>query len=197
MKLHSQRAQPYTRWVDISGITELRTARGIGRRRRGTTRAAKRERQRRILELVATNLITSQHELVDLLAQRGHEVTQATVSRDIAELGLAKIQLEGRHVYATAGKVAAAPDAASDDRLRRALSDYPMRVGRSGLTLLLVSDAGTAAAIGQAIDESTFDTQEGTLAGDNTVLVLFADERRLQDWQQRFEGLLASVDTQR
>ena len=60
------------------------------------------------------------------------------------------------------------------------LSDYPIRIGRSGLTLLLVSEAGVADAIGQAIDESTLDEQEGTLAGDNTILVLFADEARLR-----------------
>ena len=46
-----------------------------------------------------------------------------------------------------------------------------------------------ANAIGQAIDESTFTEQEGTLAGDNTILVLFADEARLERWLQRFEAL--------
>ena len=50
-----------------------------------------------------------------------------------------------------------------------------------------------ANAIGQAIDESTFDQQEGTLAGDNTILVLFADEARLQAWLERFETLRATV----
>jgi arginine repressor len=64
-----------------------------------------------------------------------------------------------------------------------------VRIGRSGLTLLLVSEAGTAGAIGQAIDESTLHEQEGTLAGDNTTLVLFADEARLQTWLRRFEAL--------
>jgi arginine repressor len=76
-----------------------------------------------------------------------------------------------------------------DRRLRRVLADYPLRIGRSGLTLLLVSDAGSAGSIGQAIDESTLQEQEGTLAGDNTTLVLFADEARLQAWLRRFEAL--------
>ena len=49
------------------------------------------------------------------------------------------------------------------------------------------------AAIGQAIDESTLDEQEGTLAGDNTILVLFADETHLETWLERFEALRAAV----
>jgi arginine repressor len=59
--------------------------------------------------------------------------------------------------------------------------------------LLLLSEAGTAGAIAQAIDASTMDEQEGTLAGDDTVLVLFADEARLQAWLARFEGLRPGV----
>lgn len=156
-------------------------------------RGAKRERIRLVLELVAAGSVSSQHELVDLLAERGIDVTQATVSRDIAELGLVKVTHGGRHVYAAPGDLtpmAAPPD---DARLRRVLADYPVTIGRSGLTLLLVSAAGSAGAIGQAIDESTLDEQEGTLAGDNTILVLFADEGRLEAWLDRLGGLMPSA----
>jgi len=76
-----------------------------------------------------------------------------------------------------------------DETLRRILSDLPVSVRRSGLTLLLVSGPGSASAIAQAIDESTLDVQEGTLAGDNTVLVLFSDEERLQLWRDRFDAI--------
>jgi transcriptional regulator of arginine metabolism len=122
-----------------------------------SSRAAKKDRLRLIRELVASQPVASQHELVDILARRGHDVTQATVSRDIAELGLVKIAHNGRPVYASPDDLAPAPPLASDARLRRVLADYPVNVGRSGLTLLLVSQAGTAGAIGQAIDESTLD----------------------------------------
>jgi transcriptional regulator of arginine metabolism len=130
---------------------------------------------------------------VDLLAAQGFETTQATVSRDITDLGLVKIAHDGQHIYAWPGDLTQAPAAASDERLRRVLSDYRIDIGRSGLTLLLVSEAGVANAIGQAIDESTFDEQEGTLAGDNTILVLFANEVRLEAWLERFEALRAAV----
>lgn len=144
-------------------------------------------------EVVAAQAVASQHELVDLLAARGFDVTQATVSRDITELGLVKVAYDGRHIYAWPGDLSAMPPADNDERLRRVLADYPIHIGRSGLTLLLVSEAGVANAIGQAIDESTFDEQEGTLAGDNTILVLFADEERLGAWLERFEALRSAV----
>jgi transcriptional regulator of arginine metabolism len=161
--------------------------------RPSSSRALKRERQRVLRELVSSQAVSSQHDLVGLLASRGFDVTQATVSRDITELGLVKVAYDGRHIYAWPGDLVSLPPSDQDERLRRVLADYPIRVGRSGLTLLLVTEAGVANAIGQAIDESTFDEQEGTLAGDNTILVLFADETRLQAWLERFEALRASV----
>jgi transcriptional regulator of arginine metabolism len=79
---------------------------------------------------------------------------------------------------------------ASDERLRRILADIPVRIGRSGLTLVLTGTPGTASVIAQAIDESTLHEQEGTLAGDNTLLVLFADEAGLERWLRRFQDLV-------
>ncbi|CAN5829574.1 arginine repressor [soil metagenome] len=160
-----------------------------GRKLPGATRAAKRERHRHLRELVSRHAIASQHELVDRLAERGFEVTQATISRDIGELGLVKVAAADGHVYASPDDLREGAPRVSDDRLRRVLADYPVTIGRSGLILLLVSEAGSASAIAQAIDESTLDDQEGTLAGDNTVLVLFADEARLERWRTRFEAI--------
>ena len=126
------------------------------------------------------------------IADRGVEVTQATASRDIAELGLVKVASHGSHVYATPEEVSLA-SSGDDARLRRVLADYPVHVGRSGLTLLLISEAGTAGAIAQAVDESTLQEQEGTLAGDNTLLVLFADDASLERWLARFEAITRSL----
>lgn len=158
--------------------------------------AAKRERQRAIRELIALEPIGSQHELAERLIDRGFSVTQATVSRDIAELGLVKVARDDRHVYVTTEAVAMAPPARlSDERLRRILADIPVTIGRSGLILVLVGTPGTASVIGQAIDESTLQEQEGTLAGDNTLLVLFADEPRLERWLERFEAIRSTPET--
>lgn len=160
----------------------------------GTPRAVntghelKRLRQRAIRQLVLERALSSQREVVDALNEQGFEVTQATVSRDITELGLHKAARAEGHVYVVPDE-APSPAAMSDVRLRRILADIPLRVGRSGLTLVLTGTPGTASVIAQAIDESTLREQEGTLAGDNTLLVLFADEARLERWLDRFERL--------
>jgi transcriptional regulator of arginine metabolism len=149
-----------------------------------TSRSARRERQRHIREIVSRFPVANQQEIVDRLAERGFGVTQATVSRDIADLGLVKVTRAGRHAYAFPEDLApvAAP---TDETLRRVLADLPVTIGRSGLIVLLVSGPGSAPAIAEAIDRSTLDEQEGTLAGDNTVLVLFRDEARLERWLAR------------
>ena len=71
--------------------------------------------------------------------------------------------------------------------------DIPVRLGRSGLTLLVTGSPGTASVIAQAIDESSLTEQEGTLAGDNTLLVLFADEARLLAWRDRFDRIRSTA----
>lgn len=151
-----------------------------------TLRESKRDRQSAMRDLVTRHPISSQQEFVELLAARGFRVTQATVSRDIAELGLAKVARADRHIYASPQDLALVATA-TDVPLRRLLGDLPVTVRRSGLTLLLITSAGMASALSQAIDESTLQDQEGTLAGENTVLVLFADEERLHRWRSALE----------
>ena len=153
---------------------------------------SKRDRQRAIRELVARQPVGSQEELVDQLAGRGILTTQATVSRDITELGLVKVPRGDRHVYVSPEDLAT-PTPASDVQLRRIVADIPVTIGRSGLILVLVSSPGTAPVLAQAIDDSTLQEQEGTLAGDNTLLVLFRDEDRLGRWLDRFGAIQAQA----
>jgi transcriptional regulator of arginine metabolism len=152
------------------------------------------QRQRAIRDLVASRPIGSQREVVDALSAQGFDVTQATVSRDISELGLVKAPGADGHVYVTPERVTgngAVIGAASDARLERILADIPVTIGRSGLILVLTGTPGTASVIAQAIDESSLQEQEGTLAGDNTLLVLFRDEARLERWLARFGAIQA------
>ena len=158
--------------------------------RNGTTAGTRVDRQRAIRELITRMPIGSQGELATQLGRRGYTVTQATVSRDVGELGLVKIPRGNRHVYVAPEDLAVRPPR-SDERLRRILSDIPVTVGRSGLILLLIATPGTASTIAQAIDDSSLTEQEGTLAGDNTLLVLFADEDRLERWLDRFRAIEA------
>lgn len=155
----------------------------------------KRLRQRAIRQLVSSHAVSSQREVVDALIEQGFAVTQATVSRDITELGLHKAARADGHVYIVPadGDGASRADG-SDDRLQRILADIPVRVGRSGLTLVLTGTPGTASIIAQAIDESALQEQEGTLAGDNTLLVLFADDDRLERWLARFQAIATATN---
>jgi transcriptional regulator of arginine metabolism len=149
---------------------------------------SKPERQQLIREIIARTPVANQRELADELASRGLAVTSATVSRDAAELGLIRVKRGQRHRYVLPEDVGRAP-AADDARLQRLLRDIPVTVGRSGLILLLVGTPGTANTIAQALDDSSLTEMEGTLAGDDTTLVLFADEARLERWLGRFREL--------
>lgn len=153
-----------------------------------TTRASKAERLRTMRDLVSRMPVVSQGAFSELLHERGFHVTQATVSRDIAELGLVKVARGKRHVYASPEDLAP-PSVESDDALLRLLGDLPVTIRRSGLILLLISAPAMANALAEAIDHSSLHEQEGTVAGDNTMLVLFANEDRLERWRARFEAI--------
>lgn len=174
---------------------DSRTATAIGAAGAGTAgngHDAKALRQRAIRDLIAARPIGSQGEIVTALGEQGFLVTQATVSRDISELGLVKARGADGSIYRLPDPVAAADTSTgSDARLERILADIPVTIGRSGLILVLTGTPGTASVIAQAIDESSLREQEGTLAGDNTLLVLFADERRLERWRERFTTIQA------
>ena len=79
--------------------------------------SAKRNRQRAIREIIVRDPVGSQQELAERLVERGFAVTQATVSRDIAELGIVKVPRGDRHIYVSSEDVAAPPRLDSDDRL--------------------------------------------------------------------------------
>ncbi len=153
----------------------------------------KRERHSAIRRLVGSRPIGSQGELVAELSALGFEVTQATVSRDIAELGLAKVMRGDHAAYVNPEDLAPAARPPSDERLRRILADIPVTIGRSGLILVISGQPGTANTIAQAIDESTLAEQVGTVAGDNTLIVLFPDEPALDRWLERFLAIQGPV----
>ena len=160
---------------------------------KGAAIMVKRDRHAAIRRLVGSQVIASQGDLVGELSALGFEVTQATVSRDIAELGLAKVMRGDRSVYVLPEAIGDRRPA-SDDRLRRILSDIPVTVGRSGLILVLNGQPGTANVIAQAIEESTLDGFVGTVAGDNTLIVLFPDEPSLLAWLERFDALNSAAE---
>ena len=134
----------------------------------------KQHRQRQLLRLVSERHLATQGDLVRALRGVGVRSTQATVSRDIVELGLLKVARDGGHVYA-APDVPAGADGPS--RLRRLCEDYPVAGALAGNLVVLRSLPGTANAVAAALDACAFGEVIGTLAGDDTVFVAVGQER--------------------
>ena len=130
------------------------------------------ERQQAILRLVRERAIATQAELADALREHGYEAVQTTVSRDISELGLVKVRgTDGRLVYAPPGT----PDADRERALQVALRRWALSIESSGNLVLVTTPSGLAPALGQALDEAAHPSVLGTVAGDNTVIVVAAE----------------------
>jgi transcriptional regulator of arginine metabolism len=129
----------------------------------------KARRQGDILRLVAEREITTQSELVEALREAGHEVVQTTVSRDVHELGLAKVRGQsGRLVYAP-------PSAEGADRmlgLQAALRRWALRIESSGNIVVVLTPRGYAVPLADAIDDAAHPRVLATVAGENTILVV-------------------------
>jgi transcriptional regulator of arginine metabolism len=135
----------------------------------------KAERHRLIESVVARKRVGTQFELIDALADAGCVVTQATVSRDIRELGLEKTHDPlGRPRYHAPRN---ARRADPEDALRTILGQFGRRVTAAGNIVVVQSELGSAPAIARALDELGHDRIVGTLAGDDTCLVVARNER--------------------
>jgi len=130
---------------------------------------SRRERQGTILGLVRERDISTQAELAEALRALGYDVVQTTVSRDISELGLRKVRSAGgRLVYAP-------PGAANGDGTREialALRRWARTFEASGNLVVITTPSGYANALAQVVDEVGHPRIAGTIAGDNTILVV-------------------------
>jgi transcriptional regulator of arginine metabolism len=130
------------------------------------------ERQGTILRLVQQRPLSTQAEVAEALRANGIDAVQATVSRDITQLGLVKVRnAEGRLVYALPG----AADLRLLDELTSALRRWAGGFTPSGNLCVIVTPRGFAAALADAIDAAGIDDVAGTIAGDNTVFVAARD----------------------
>ncbi|MGO9559777.1 MAG: arginine repressor [Acidimicrobiales bacterium] len=141
-----------------------------------TGRISKARRQHVLARLLGDHEVTSQEQLVELLASEGVAATQATVSRDLEEVGAVKVRVPGveRLVYA----IAELPrdQVAPADHLRRVLGEWVVDVTWSVNIVVLRTPPGSAHVVASALDRSGLDGALGTVAGDDTVLVVAAEE---------------------
>jgi transcriptional regulator of arginine metabolism len=145
-------------------------------------------RQRAIRDLLAERPIRTQQELASALRERGFRATQATISRDVAELGLLKENQAGVHTYVVPARVTEA-ESTGEERLRALLHDLPVEIREAGLMLVLKTLPGSAHPIAAALDRTRWPEVVGSIAGDDTVFVAFADRMSMQ----RIRGRLLAL----
>ena len=152
---------------------------------------SKTQRQHRIARLLASQPVSSQAQLVEQLAAEGIVATQATVSRDLDELGAIKVRVPGGDL------VYAIPElpieqVAPQEHLRRVLGDWAVAVDPSGNLVLLRTPPGSAHVVASALDRAGLEGVLGTVAGDDTLLVVVAEGyagRQVADKLRELAGL--------
>jgi transcriptional regulator of arginine metabolism len=145
-------------------------------------------RQRAIRDLVEQRPIRTQQELAAALRERGFRATQATISRDVAELGLGKGSRDGRPAYMLPPRLRDA-DLSGEDRLRRLLSDVPVESRVADQLLVIRTLPGSAHAVAAALDRTRWPEIVGSIAGDDTVFVATPDRSALRRLRDRLMGL--------
>jgi transcriptional regulator of arginine metabolism len=132
------------------------------------------QRQHRIAKMLEEQVVSSQVQLVDMLAADGVVATQATVSRDLEELGAVKVRIPGG---ATAYAIPehAKERTAPDDHLRRVMGEFVVEVSHSGNLVVLRTPPGSAHVVASALDRAGQAEVLGTVAGDDTIILVTAE----------------------
>jgi len=133
------------------------------------------QRQHLIAKLIEHRGVQNQGQLVELLAEEGCIATQATVSRDLDDLGAIKVRVSGGE---SAYAIPALPtqQVAPEDHLRRVFGDWVVEVAHSGNLVVLRTPPGSAHVVGSALDRAGLPDILGTVAGDDTLIVVVSEE---------------------
>ena len=150
------------------------------------------QRQQTIARLIEQQQVTNQPQLVELLEAEGITATQATVSRDLEDLGAVKVRVPG------GATVYAVPEFAPErvapvDQLRRVMGEWVAEVTYSGNLVIVRTPPGCAHVVASALDRSGLDGLLGTVAGDDTMMCVATEERGgagLADTLRELAGLV-------
>lgn len=156
---------------------------------RGAALTTKRSRQQAILDLVRRRTIRTQVELVSALRRRHLDVTQGTISRDIRELGLLRIAGDDGARYVLPG--AELDERGARVRLHNALREHTRGIEFIDLLGVVHAQPGTASLVAVALDNARFDELAGTIAGDDTVLLVARSRPAAQRLMARLRSILA------
>lgn len=148
-------------------------------------------RHQAIRDLVTRQRVRTQQELAAALRERGFRATQATISRDVSELGLHKATRDGVLAYAMPAR-SLETEATAEERLRGLVRDLPFEIHEAGLLLVLRTLPGSAHALANALDRTPWPEVVGTIAGDDTVFVACRDRASRQLVQQRLKRIATS-----
>jgi len=144
------------------------------------------KRHLKIREIIKAKPIETQEELADELRKSGYNVTQATVSRDIKELRLIKVLRDnGRYCYAEPNQTPL-----MSDRFLRMLRDSIISMDSAENLIVIKTLSGTASAAAEAIDGLNWDEILGTIAGDNTILVIVRSKSTVKTVIEKFENIM-------
>lgn len=139
------------------------------------------ERQAAIREIVRNDGVQTQRDIVDLLSKRGFTCTQATISRDIAEMGLCKLP-EGIYVLA------------EDLRLQRMVRDLVSSVTHANNLVVVKASTGTAQGVAAALDAADLPDILGSVAGDDTILLVARTEEAAVSFEKMIQRLCGAVE---
>jgi transcriptional regulator of arginine metabolism len=151
----------------------------------------KRLRQQQIRDLIGSRPIRTQQDLAAALRDRGFRATQATVSRDVAELGLIKVSDGKERAYALPSR-GGQPESSADERLAMILRDLPVSVREAGLLVVIRATPGSAHPIAAALDRTRWPEIVGSVAGDDTVFIACADRGAVRRLRERLTQLATS-----
>ena len=142
------------------------------------------KRHNEIIDLIKTREIGTQEELLDLLKSKGYDVTQATISRDIRELNLTKVNSGGKQKYAVIIK-----DEEFSDKYVRVLKEGFVSMVSSGNLIVLKTVVGMATAVATAIDALEMNEIIGCIAGDDTIFIAVSENSSTIEVMNRLKKL--------
>ena len=149
----------------------------------------KTQRRRDLLKILHEGAASSQQHIVDALRAAGHDVTQATVSRDLQEVGARKVRAGSGFVYRLPEEMPRGNADLMTRNLIRTLDEFAIAIRPAASLVIVVTAPGHASAVARAIDLAGLDDVAGTIAGDDTIFVATESEERAAslatEWSSR------------